>query len=98
MEFLYEYGLFAAKAATLVIAILLAVGGIVGLASKQKQRKGELEIHSISDRIEELKEQANHLLLGKDEVKKLQKEEKKRKKAEKKRRSEQQTQPLCRGF
>ncbi len=84
MEFLYEYGLFAAKAATLVIAILLAVGGIVGLASKQKQRKGELEIHSISERIDELKEQANKLLLGKDEAKKLQKEEKKRKKAEKK--------------
>ncbi|ALS98308.1 protease SohB [Lacimicrobium alkaliphilum] len=88
MEFLYEYGLFAAKAATLVIAILLAVGGIVGLASKQKQRKGELEIHSISERIDELKEQANNLLLGKDEAKKLQKEEKKRKKAEKKGESE----------
>lgn len=32
MEFLNEYGMFLAKAATLVVAVLFVVGGIVALA------------------------------------------------------------------
>ena len=49
LEFLYEYGLFLAKAATLVIAILLAVGGIAAIASRNRKHggKGQLEINSV---------------------------------------------------
>jgi serine protease SohB len=52
LDFLYEYGLFIAKAITIVIAILLALGGIIALVSKQKQGKGHLEISSLSDKLE----------------------------------------------
>ena len=84
MEFLYEYGLFIAKALTIVVAILLAVGGIIGLASKQKQPKGQLEITSISEHLEEIVDHARHLLMDKNELKKYQKAQKKADKETKK--------------
>ncbi|WJG07874.1 protease SohB [Aliiglaciecola sp. LCG003] len=84
MEFLFQYGLFAAKAITIVVAILLVVGGIIALAAKQKQGSGQLEIKSLSEQIEELKQHAKHLLLDKSELKQQQKDEKKAEKAAKK--------------
>lgn len=84
MEFLYEYGLFIAKALTIVVAVLLAVGGIIGLASKQKPPKGHLEITSLSERLEEITEHARHMLMTKDELKKHHKEQKKADKVAKK--------------
>lgn len=80
MEFLYEYGLFLAKALTLVIAILLAVGGVLALASRQKPGKGQLEIQSISEKLDDLTEHAQHLLLNKDELKQRKKDKKKQEK------------------
>lgn len=84
MEFLYEYGLFLAKAVTILVAILLAVGGVIALASKQKPGKGHLDIVSISDRIDDLTSHAQELLLSKEELKKLNKEKKQAEKQEKK--------------
>ncbi|WP_289028682.1 protease SohB [uncultured Paraglaciecola sp.] len=84
MEFLYEYGLFIAKAVTIVIAILLALGGIVGIVSKQKQGKGHLEIDSLSDKLDAITDLARGELLTKEELKQYQKDQKKKQKAEKK--------------
>ena len=84
MDFLYEYGLFIAKAITIVVAILLALGGIIGLVSKQKQGKGHLEISSLSDKLESITDFARSELLSKDELKLFHKEQKKALKANKK--------------
>ncbi|WP_438862671.1 protease SohB [Neptunicella sp.] len=84
MEFLYEYGLFLAKVATFVIAILLLVGGVVGLASKQKHKKGELEITSLSDKLSDVTDMLRSFILDKDQLKKLEKDQKKAAKVEKK--------------
>ncbi|GBL05374.1 protease SohB [Glaciecola sp. KUL10] len=84
MEFLFEYGVFLAKAITIVVAIVAVVAFIVGLSSKQKQPAGNLEFDSISDHIDDLKLQAKQVLLTKDELKQLEKEEKEAKKKEKK--------------
>lgn len=89
MDFLFQYGLFVAQAITLVIAILLTVGGIIALASKQKQAPGQLEITSLSEQIDELKQHAQHLLLSKDQLKQKQKEQKKKDKEAKKKSSKQ---------
>ncbi|MEP1446803.1 MAG: protease SohB [Paraglaciecola sp.] len=91
MEFLYEYGLFIAKAVTIVVAILLALGGIIGLVSKQKQGKGHLEINSLSDKLESITEFARSELLNKDELKQFHKEQKKAQKSKKKQRKNQDT-------
>ena len=84
MDFLYEYGLFIAKAITIVAAILLALGGIISLVSKQKQGKGHLEISSLSDKLESITEFARSELLSDFELKQFHKEQKKTLKAKKK--------------
>ena len=84
MEFLYEYGLFVAKAATLVIAFVVVVSTIVGVASKQKQGKGQLEIVSISEQLKDITNYAKQVLLDKNALKKLAKEQKKEEKAKSK--------------
>ena len=83
MEFLYEYGLFIAKAVTIVLAILLTLGGILSLVSKQKQGKGHLDITSISDKLTDLADYSRSLLLSKEQLKKYQKEQKKAQKQKK---------------
>ncbi len=80
MEFLFGYGLFLAKAITIVVAILVVVGFIVGMAVKQKQTSGNLEFESLSEHFDDIKSQAQHVLLDKDELKKVEKEEKKKQK------------------
>jgi serine protease SohB len=84
LDFLYEYGLFIAKAITIVVAILLALGGIIALVSKQKQGKGHLEINSLSDKLESITDFARGELLSKDELKLFHKQQKKTLKAKKK--------------
>ncbi len=87
MEFLYEYGLFVAKAVTLVIAFIVVVSTIVGLASKQKHGKGQLEIVSISEQLKDITNYAKQVLLDKNALKKLAKEQKKEAKAKNKAKS-----------
>lgn len=52
MEFLYDYGLFLAKAATIVIAILIAVGGVLALSMRPRseQHEGQIEIRNLNDK------------------------------------------------
>ena len=51
MEFFSEYGLFVAKAVTIVVAILVTVGFIVGLTRRQQRDggRGELEITEVNE-------------------------------------------------
>ena len=90
MEFLYEYGLFVAKAVTLVIAFIVVVSTIVGLASKQKHGKGQLEIVSISEQLKDITNYAKQVLLDKNALKKLAKEQKKEAKAKNKAKKQSQ--------
>ncbi|MEM7561874.1 MAG: protease SohB [Pseudomonadota bacterium] len=55
-EFFFEYGLFAAKLATFVVAILLVVLVSVGTAMRVKQsKKGHIETSKINDEIEDMR-------------------------------------------
>lgn len=90
MEFLYEYGLFVAKAVTLVIAFVVVVSTIVGVTSKQKQGKGQLEIVSISEQLKDITNYAKQVLLDKNALKKLAKEQKKEAKAKSKSKNKEQ--------
>lgn len=81
LEFLFEYGLFFAKAITIVIAIIIILVVSVGLAAKQKQVAGNLSFDSINEQINDLKQQAERMFLSKDALKKKEKERKKEKKS-----------------
>lgn len=60
-----------------MISILVVVGGIIALASKQKQGKGNLDISSISDKLQDVADHARELMLSKDELKQYNKDKKK---------------------
>ena len=53
MEFLYQYGLFALEVFTLVVAILVLIAGIASISKKSKPR---LEINSLNEQWQDLKD------------------------------------------
>ncbi|WP_448214080.1 protease SohB [Colwellia sp. MEBiC06753] len=82
MEFLYEYGLFLAKAITIVLAFVAIVAVIAGAAIKQKSKKGELEIEDLSEHFEDVEQEIVHSLLSKEQLKEKEKQDKKQEKAQ----------------
>ncbi|EGM78494.1 ClpP class periplasmic serine protease [Rheinheimera sp. A13L] len=63
VEFLYQYGLFLAKTATVVIAVAVIVA--VVLSAKQKAKKGELEFNDLSEDYADLTADLQQQLLDK---------------------------------
>jgi serine protease SohB len=85
LEFLAEYGVFFAKAITIVIAIVITVAGVVAVSSKGKHgSEGSIEVNKVNTRLKEMKETIEHEILDKDAVKEMHKASKKEKKEEKK--------------
>ncbi len=62
MEFLALYGLFALKAFTIVIALLLLIAGVLALGKTPKPR---LSITSLNKESDELKQRMHHEVTGK---------------------------------
>lgn len=84
IEFLFDYGLFTAKALTIIL--LIAVGlafFVLILASRQKERES-IEIEHINEKFDDLKHALQHEILSKDELKKLAKAKKKHEKSQRK--------------
>lgn len=90
MEFIYEYGLFLAQAATLVAAILILVAGLVSIGQRQKaeQHEGHIEIRNLNEKYRNIGESIQHAVFDHDalkaERKVAKKEEKLKAKAAKK--------------
>ncbi len=85
-EFFTEYGLFLAKAITLLITLLLAVIGIVAITGRERENSKErLEIEKLNKKYEQMEHALKEQILSKELFKKaLKKENKERKNAEKK--------------
>ena len=64
MEFLAEYGLFFAKVATILVAMLVFFGFLFANAQRGRvQADGQIEVKSLNDRLEDLSQGlANSLL------------------------------------
>ncbi|RYV02095.1 protease SohB [Shewanella sp. OPT22] len=90
MEFLFEYGLFFAKAVTLVVA-LIAIIIVVASTAKHKPERGELKITNLSEEFKELVHHLKHEFLSKKEYKAYEKSLKAEKKAKEK--AEDKTEP-----
>ena len=87
MEYLIEYGMFLAKAVTIVIAIALVVGIIAAASSRQRKGsddKGHIRVNKLNEKLEQLQEELQRAILDKDGWKRLQKEKKQKLKKEKK--------------
>lgn len=85
MEFLLEYGLFLAKALTLVVAILFVVSAAAAVGQRSRSEGlGHIEITPLHERIEDWADALNDEMLDEDELKSLRKEKKRLAKQEKK--------------
>lgn len=86
MEYLIEYGMFLAKAATIVIAIVLVVGTIAATGARQNKpgRKGSLKVTRLNDHFDEMRDSLRETVLDKEHLKLIYKEEKNKAKADKK--------------
>ncbi len=78
MHFLIDYGLFLAKTSTLVIAILLLLGGMFAIASRGKE-KGKIKIKQINQHYDEMRSLLQHAILSKQELKQVAKKNKSKK-------------------
>ena len=92
VEFLSQYGLFLAKAITIVVAILIIISAIAATAQSRSQHghKGEVRVTPLNDFFDDLKQALQHSILTKDEIKA---EEKRRKKEEKEKEKERKKHP-----
>lgn len=81
MEFLFQYGLFLAKAITLVVAIIAVVSVVAGL-SKRGNSSDTLEIENLNKRLEGLGSALRGSMLGGAGLKSWRKQEKARLKAQ----------------
>lgn len=85
MEFISEYGLFLAKAVTLVVAVVIIVSVVVSAAHRDRDdHDGELKINKLNDRYRKLRESMQQKLMSDSERKAYEKSRKKEQKAEKK--------------
>lgn len=74
MEFIYEYGMFLAKAVTLVAAVALIIGLIAGAAAgKARPKKGQLQFTDLTAQYKAVTEDMQQQLLDKKQFKQWQK-------------------------
>jgi serine protease SohB len=91
LEWFAEYGMFLAKSLTIVAAIVLIVAGINAAGSRHKGGKGQIEIDSLNDDFEQLRDELREFVMDEDDFKALKKEEKKQDKADKKQKDKART-------
>jgi serine protease SohB len=85
MEYLAEYGLFLAKAITIVVATLAVVGGIVGIALRQRRpSKEKLVVEHLNKRYEDMARRLSSALATDADLRYLDKAERKKHKEESK--------------
>lgn len=95
MEFLSAYGLFIAKAITVVIAIIVTVGFIVSISQRARasESQGHLEVKRLNEQLRDLQRSLKLATMQegahKQEMKRLRKEDKAAAKAERKSKSKE---------
>ncbi len=75
MDFLFQYGLFAAKVITLLLGIVVAIALIAGI-SRRASGADSLQVENLNQRYKALGNTLRSAMLGKSELKELQKSEK----------------------
>lgn len=84
MEFLAEYGLFLAKALTIVVSVAVIIGLAVSSGHKGKQDKGHIEVSKLNDKLDMVKEALEEAVLSPEVLKVQLKAQKKKDKAQQK--------------
>lgn len=82
MDLVYEYGLFLAKIATVVVAFVIIISLIANLAQRKKHQRGELRVTRLNEQYKTMKEEIAVALLDPHQQKQWHKEQKKKEKQE----------------
>jgi serine protease SohB len=84
LEYLIQYGMFLAKAATLVVAIVIVLGAVAASGNRQRKsgRKGQIKVTHLNEHYDDLKDTLRHSVLAKEQLKQVHKNEKKQAKLE----------------
>lgn len=84
MEYLYEYGMFLARAITIVAALLILVAGVVAIGSRQRaaQNEGHIEVRKVNERYKNMADAVRSIADDPESIKAHQKAEKKAAKVE----------------
>lgn len=92
MEYLIEYGMFLAKAATIVIAVMLVIGAIAAAGSRRRGagKRGRIKVTEVNGHVKELRDALRGSVFNKSQLKKLAKSEKAQRKQEEKERKRQE--------
>ena len=78
MQLLTHYGLFLLETVTIVLAIIMVLFSIVAIAAKGKLKtKGQLHIESLNSDLQQVREQLQHTILNKKQLKTVAKQNKK---------------------
>ncbi|MDB6062872.1 MAG: ClpP class periplasmic serine protease [Verrucomicrobiaceae bacterium] len=87
MQFLFDYGLFFAKFATILAGLLILVGGIFTIGHRRpREADGHIEVKDLNERFDSFEDDIKHSILFEDELKSLLKEQRKQDKLEEKQR------------
>ena len=86
MEFITEYGMFFAKAVTIVVAIIIVIGAVTSSGNRGKKagKKGGIKVTHLNEQIEDMRDTLRHNILDKENLKLIEKDQKKNEKAQKK--------------
>ncbi len=90
VEYLIEYGMFLAKAATIVVAIMLVIGAIAAAGNRRRGgRRGRIKVTELNRHVDELRDALRSRVLSKAQFKQLNKAEKAERKKEAKAKKQQ---------
>lgn len=83
-EFFAEYGLFLAKAVTVLAVLLLAVAGVVAISgsSRKNASSGEVVVNCLNDELDDMRHSLDEATMDEAEFKAMVKAEKKKEKEE----------------
>ena len=81
--------MFLAKAATLVVAIVIVLGAVAASGNRQRKsgKKGHIKVTHLNEHYDDLKDTLRHSVLEKEQLKQVYKSEKKQAKLEAKERA-----------
>jgi len=98
VEFLSEYGIFLAKAITVLVVLLVLIVAAAASSKGGSRKKAELNVTKLNDELEDNKSLIQESILSKEALKQLDKDEKARVKEEKKVRGKTPEKPKPRVF
>ena len=95
MDYLFDYLLFLAQAATIVVAVVLIISAIASIGMKRQQmgEGGHLEVRKLNDRLQNLKDSVRQAVLPSQQFKKIHKKDVKAEKQKQKKLSKEAQQP-----